>query len=144
MNTRSQSLIKHNSNDGANHIILSNLLEYDRRNISTKYSLKTVTQGIERYLIDGVEHLIKPNQFLIVNPGQEVAVTIESSINVQGHCFFFDTKMIKQIAYSNQKTLSKNLDNIDQDLDVNLFNIPFNFSCRIFSRSQGKYPVTIF
>jgi len=121
MNSKSLNLIKHNSNDGANHIIHSNLLEYNRRNISTKYSLKTVTQGIERYLIDGVEHLVKPNQFLIVNPGQEVAVTIDSSINVEGHCFFFDTKMIKQIAYSNQKKLSKNLDNIDQVIDVDLF-----------------------
>ena len=81
------------------------------------HSLKLCVTGKEIYRINGQDKILKPGQFILVNPEQSFKITADQK-NTKGICLFFNQNrdLYKQIIFENRiydindyKYLSKKL-----------------------------------
>lgn len=87
--------------EGMNYIVQSKLRQFERKTVADKFSIKSVRKGVEHYIIDGQEYRVGNDNFIIVSPGQEVTVNIDSSTAVEGICYFLEPEIISQIRFAN-------------------------------------------
>jgi AraC-like DNA-binding protein len=114
---------------GSNFIIQSNLSNYYGKTIADKFSIKVVQSGIEHYRIDGINYTLADENFIIVCPGQEVAVHIDSPSAVKGTCYYLSTDLIHQMRYAYSASIEANLKNIEPKDDFTidqLYNFPIH------------------
>lgn len=127
MNTRHNELKKWEDASSLNYIVASRLKQFARKQVADNFSIKSVTKGVEQYTINGIMHEVVRNNFLIVNPGQEVALEVDHASAVKGTCFFLDAKLVEQIQFSSAHSVDANLDQIDPDLaQITFSNIPIH------------------
>ena len=113
--------------EGLNYIVQSKLTHFDRKTIADKFSIKSVHQGVEHYVINDAEYQVEKRNFIIVNPGQEVEVNIDSISTVEGVCIFLEPKLVNQIRFAIHNSVAVNLDNINpESSDITFDNIPVN------------------
>lgn len=115
--------------DGSNFIIQSNLSNYHGKTIADRFSIKVVQSGKEHYRIDGINYTLADENFIIVCPGQEVAVHIDSPSAVKGTCYYLSTDLIHQIRYACSASIEANLKNIEPKVDFitdPLYNFPIH------------------
>lgn len=110
--------------DGNNYIVQSSLTHFEANITTEKFSIKSVKTGTELYKISGVEHPVVKTNFLIVNPNQDVNVSIDSKSKVDGICYFFAPQLIQQIKFANSHSGKENLENLHPSEHLNFHNIP--------------------
>ncbi len=121
------NLLKIEDVKGLNYIVQSKLTHFERKTIADKFSIKSVKKGIEHYVINGQQYRVGNHNFIIVSPGQEVQVNIDSSSAVEGTCYFMEPNLVNQIRYANHHSIEANLDHIEPLVDdVTFDNIPVN------------------
>lgn len=121
---------KQNDVSGSNFVIQSSLKRYTQKSVAQEFSIKMVRCGTEHYTIDGQYYPLKADQFIVVSPGQQVDVEIDSSTEVKGTCFFLTSDLIYQVIYARTASVTSLLENNVKD-DVfqhdALNNIPIHY-----------------
>lgn len=82
-----------------NKVVVSKLRQYAKSQIADAYSVKAVWAGQEHYRINGQSFTVGEGQFLVVNPGDEVEVAIESAKAdwTTGTCLYVHPDMMDQV-----------------------------------------------
>ena len=119
-----------NDISGSNFVIHSSLKRYAQRSVADEFSIKMVHCGTEHYTIDGQYYPLEADQFIVVSPGQQVEVEIDSSTEVEGTCFYLAAELIHQVVYARTTSITHLLENDVKD-DVfqhnELNNIPIHY-----------------
>ncbi len=95
---------------GSNFVIQSSLRRFARKSVADNFSIKMVTCGTEHYTIDGQYYPLKADQFIVVSPGQQVEVEIDSLTDVEGTCFYLASELVYQIASSQCASVERHLE----------------------------------
>jgi AraC-like DNA-binding protein len=96
---------------GSNFIIQSNLIRYNRKTTADRFSIKAVHEGTEHYYIDGQYYPLRRDNFIVVCPGQEVEVHIDSPTRVKGICYYWSQDLMHQIFKAQTSALEAQLEN---------------------------------
>lgn len=82
-----------------NKVVVSKLRHYAKSQTADAYSVKAVWAGQEQYRINGQPFTVNAGQFLVVNPGDEVEVAIESTKAdwTAGTCLYVHPDMMDQV-----------------------------------------------
>jgi len=112
-----------------------NYLEADA--VCDAYSLKYVSRGEEVYTVEGRRELIGPEQFLLVNHDQEVAVSIHDQETVEGLCVFLSKDLMDEV-YRTLQAVEETV--LDLPYSGNA-PFPGTFACRYFGQQSdlGRY-----
>ena len=121
------SIQKIRSQKERSYIVISSIQQYSKQYIAQNFSVKYVDKGLEQYKINGQAHDLPEQNMLVVNPGQEIEIEVDTIENVNGKCFFFDPLLISQILYAKHNSTKGNLEPIEVDYFNDVFrNIPIN------------------
>ena len=100
------------------HIVYSNISNTAVQDTAKLHSLKFCVSGIEIYRINGYEKILKPGEFILVNPEQNFEIIADKK-NTEGICLFFENTFehnISDTVFENKKyNISENkllMDNI--------------------------------
>ncbi len=74
--------------DPGGRLVLSKMHRGESRVFCATPSLKYVLEGEERYLVDGVEHVVLPGQFLLVEAGVILSAVIRPTSVTTGMCLY--------------------------------------------------------
>ncbi|MFK7926120.1 MAG: AraC family transcriptional regulator [Bacteroidia bacterium] len=90
--------ITHRERDNeTNRLVYSRYQHFEAEAICDAYSLKYVTKGEEVYLIEGRREVVRPEQFLLVNCGQELSINIHDQEPVEGLCVFLSQDLMDEV-----------------------------------------------
>lgn len=73
-------------------------------------SLKTFRDGQAHYRVDGGRYLVDDTCYLILNAGQEYAITVDAPTPVESFCLFFAPGFAEDVHYAMTATLSNLLE----------------------------------
>jgi AraC-like DNA-binding protein len=97
-----EGLFLKNEDRNGNKIIYSQLRNWERQNIQTRFlSIKYVLAGTESYSINRSDHNVNSGQYLLINAGQSYHGYFKSDEPVRGMCFYLDHRIISDV-YKNQ------------------------------------------
>lgn len=82
---------------GGNLIIHSRFSKFHRRNLQNGYGIKYVVHGEERYKVDFRPYILGPQQYLLVNDGQDVETKVDTSSPTEGICVYFETAFLEHV-----------------------------------------------
>lgn len=94
--------------------------------------------GIEYYCIDGTNYSLANQNFIVVCPGQEVAVHIDSPSEVKGTCYYLSTDLVQQIRYAHSASIEANLKNTEPKDDF-IANELCNFPIHSFQTTLNSH-----
>lgn len=140
-------------NNKSNYIVRSRLDQFYSAVDCSGLSIKLPLNGIENYKVDGKQYCLKPGNFLLVNKGQEISCTIDSSKIVESTCIYFDPKLYSEVLadiqsknpleekdYNNEIVLSEKYHMEDCDLSRTLSGIS---SLKDFSKIRDEDFISI-
>ncbi|WP_353779650.1 helix-turn-helix domain-containing protein [Winogradskyella sp. 3972H.M.0a.05] len=84
------------ANKGGNFVITSSLRECHHKVDSSPISIKIPINGREAYTVNGKEHLITPDYFLLINKGDKVETLVDAQTPVDGKCIYLDENMVNK------------------------------------------------
>ena len=73
-------------------------------------SIKTFYGGEAYYEVSGGHHRVDDNCYLLLNAGQEYAITVDAPTAVESYCLFFAPGLAEEVFYSLTTTATKLLD----------------------------------
>jgi AraC family transcriptional regulator len=79
----------------------------------TALTIKSVERGAARYRTPQAEYLVLPDNFLILNHGQEYTLDFEGPTITTTVCPFFQTRFVEHAAHSQRTNLDRQLDEIE-------------------------------
>lgn len=74
-------------------------------------SIKTFRGGQAHYSVEGSRHLVDDSCYLLLNAGQEYAITVDAVTPVESFCLFFATGFAEEVYYSLTTPDAQLLDN---------------------------------
>lgn len=87
----------HSINRKKNVAVKSKLRRFDSAIDCSGLSIKMAIKGMERYNIDQTEYTIRPGSFLLVNEGQRLRCTFESTDIVESICIYLDGETYDEV-----------------------------------------------
>lgn len=103
-------------------VVYSDISKVAVHDTARLHSLKFCLSGIEIYRINGQDKVLKPGQFILVNPEQSFKITADKK-NTKGICLFFNQNQdqYKEIIFENKvyniedfKFISNNIDYLNK------------------------------
>lgn len=123
----------YHGNGDLNYVVESKLTSYFGKSVSDSFSLKWVGSGVEHYTIENKMHDVVHDNFIVVNPGQEVKAEVNYEHPVDGLCFFLDPNLLSEIKNLRNFAMDHNLDNKSTlPFSSEYDNIPVNSYSTIF------------
>src|SRR5450432_2307307 len=80
---------------------------------ATTYGIKFVESEKETYIIKNKPHVVKENQFLLINKGQEFCCEVKEKNVVHGFCLNLDEDLLQKISYQMTHSEEALIDNPD-------------------------------
>jgi len=125
-------LTRFDDNLSKNFFVKSKLKNVERKGIASMFSIKYVQRGVESYFIGGRVRRVPTQNFILTNPNQRTEIHVDTTSIADGVCFFFDTELIQQIAFSYIHSPVNQLDKKGLDhsflLDENCLDSVFNIA----------------
>ena len=82
-------------------------------------SIKSFSKGVAYYDVGHGRYAVDGNSYLILNHGQPYSITIDSEVETESFCVFFDSKLASDVALTGIATTAQRLDHPDDGAEIN-------------------------
>jgi len=123
-----------NQCDNENIVMYSSIKNIDKHLVFNNFSIKYVISGEETYKINGVDYLLKKNDYFLCNQFCEGKVIINSPTNVKGICIDISPTIVAEVLASYQAP-----DTNVPDLDLGNYFNSSNFMEQQFRSSNQNF-----
>ncbi len=117
---------------GDGEFVVSNFKQAEKSLESSRFSIKTVLKGEEKYFLNGKKHVLTPGKFLVVNKNTSVDIVVKDIEPVKGVCLFPPEKLVNDVCKNFSCSQTELLDNPFEELS------DLNFTQKIFRLSENK------
>jgi AraC-like DNA-binding protein len=81
-------------------------------------SIKSFSQGVAYYDVGCGRYAVDTNSYLILNHGQPYSITIDSCVETESFCVFFDSKLASDVALTSNATTAHRLNHPEDGAEI--------------------------
>lgn len=100
------------------HSVSSSLTLFEKFESESRFSVKMVTKGQERYRIENSSFVLNAGDFLVVNHGERIATSVKSKEKTEGICIFPTEELLKSVFNSYESDHNSWLEGNSNDADL--------------------------